>query len=306
MKKSNPDHQQKFTVGLIQISLEKDVNHNLDKAVTWVNKASKEGAQVICLPELFRSQYFCQKENLDYFDLAETVPGPSTKTLGKIAKENKIILIAPIFEKRAPGIYHNSAVVLNIDGEIAGLYRKMHIPDDPSYYEKYYFTPGDLGYKTFSTEYGKIGTLICWDQWYPEAARLTALKGADIIFYPTAIGWHTHEKKEHGKPQSDSWMTVQRGHAIANGVYVAVVNRIGIEKENDNSAGIEFWGSSFICDPQGIIITQASQNKEELLLAEIDPSRIEYIRRNWPFLRDRRIDSYNGISERFLEDNDNK
>ena len=196
MKKNNPDLLQKFTAGLIQISLEKDVNHNLDKAVTWVNKAAKEGAQVICLPELFRSQYFCQKENIDYFDLAETIPGPSTKALGKIAKEKKVILIVPLFEKRAPGIYHNTAVIMNTDGEIAGMYRKMHIPDDPSYYEKYYFTPGDLGYKSFSTEFGKIGTLICWDQWYPEGARLTALKGAEVIFYPTAIGWHPGEKKE--------------------------------------------------------------------------------------------------------------
>ncbi|MDR3609281.1 MAG: carbon-nitrogen hydrolase [Ignavibacteriaceae bacterium] len=303
MKNNNPDLLQKFTAGLIQISLEKDINHNLDKAFSWVINAAREGAQVICLPELFRSRYFCQKENLNYFDLAESIPGPSTQTLGKIAKEKRVVIIAPIFEKRAPGIYHNTAVVLNTEGEIAGLYRKMHIPDDPSYYEKYYFTPGDLGYKTFSTEYGKIGTLICWDQWYPEAARLTALKGASILFYPTAIGWHPHEKAEHGKPQYDSWMTVQRGHAIANGVYVAAVNRIGIEKENENSAGIEFWGSSFICDPQGTVIVQGSQNKEEILLADIDPGRIEYIRRNWPFLRDRRIDSYSGITERFLEEN---
>ncbi|MDR3667555.1 MAG: carbon-nitrogen hydrolase [Ignavibacteriaceae bacterium] len=294
----------KFTAGLIQISLEKDINHNLDKAVTWINKAVKDGAQVICLPELFRSQYFCQKESISYFDLAESIPGHSTIALGKIAKENKVILIVPVFEKRAPGIYHNTAVIINTDGAIAGMYRKMHIPDDPSYYEKYYFTPGDLGYKSFSTEFGKIGTLICWDQWYPEGARLTALKGADIIFYPTAIGWHPSEKKREGKPQFDSWMTVQRGHAIANGVYVAAVNRIGLEKENDNSAGIEFWGSSFICDPQGVIIAQASPDKEEIILAEIDPSRIEYIRRNWPFLRDRRIDSYNGINDRFLDEND--
>jgi N-carbamoylputrescine amidase len=304
MNKSNTDHQQKFTAGLIQISLEKDINHNLDKAVEWINKAAKQGAQVICLPELFRSQYFCQKESIDYFDLAESIPGPSTKALGKIAKEKKIILVAPVFEKRAPGIYHNTAVIINTNGEIAGLYRKMHIPDDPSYYEKYYFTPGDLGYKTFPTEFGKIGTLICWDQWYPEGARLTALKGAEVIFYPTAIGWHPDEKSKEGKPQFDSWITVQRGHAIANGVYVAAVNRIGLEKENENSAGIEFWGSSFICDPQGVIIAQASTDKEEIIMAEIDPARIEYIRRNWPFLRDRRIDSYNGITDRFLEEND--
>lgn len=304
MKNKNTDRQQIFTIGLIQISMEKELAHNLDKAATWVTKAAKQGAQVICLPELFRSQYFCQTENINYFELAETIPGPSTQTLGKIAKENKVIIIVPVFEKRAPGIYHNTAVIMNTDGEIAGLYRKMHIPDDPAYYEKYYFTPGDLGYKTFNTEFGKIGTLICWDQWYPEGARLTALKGASILFYPTAIGWHPHEKKEHGKPQFESWMTVQRGHAIANGVYVSAVNRVGLEKENGNSVGIEFWGSSFICDPQGVIMAQASQNKEELLLAEINPARIEYIRRNWPFLRDRRIDSYSGINERFLEEND--
>jgi N-carbamoylputrescine amidase len=304
MKNNNTDHQSKFTAGLIQISLDKNLTHNLNKAVEWVTRAAREGAQVICLPELFRSRYFCQKENIDYFDLAETIPGPSTQTLGKIAKEYKVIVIVPVFEKRAPGIYHNTAAIINTDGEIAGLYRKMHIPDDPSYYEKYYFTPGDLGYKTFSTEFGKIGTLICWDQWYPEGARLTALKGASVLFYPTAIGWHPHEKKEHGKPQLESWMTVQRGHAIANGVYVASVNRIGLEKEDEKSAGIEFWGSSFICDPQGIIITQASPNKEEILLAEIDLERIEYIRRNWPFLRDRRIDSYSGINERFLDENE--
>jgi N-carbamoylputrescine amidase len=304
MNKNNTGQPQKFSAGLIQISLEKDINHNLDKAVTWINKAAKQGAKVICLPELFRSQYFCQKESIDYFNLAETIPGPTTKALGKVAKENKVVIVVPLFEKRAPGIYHNTAVIMNTDGEIAGMYRKMHIPDDPSYYEKYYFTPGDLGYKSFSTEFGKIGTLICWDQWYPEGARLTALKGAEIIFYPTAIGWHPGEKKKEGKPQFDSWVTVQRGHAIANGVYVAAVNRIGLEKENESSAGIEFWGSSFICDPQGVIIAQASPDKEEIILAEIDPARIEYIRRNWPFLRDRRIDSYNGITERYLDEND--
>jgi N-carbamoylputrescine amidase len=293
---------QSFTAGLIQISMEKDVNHNLQKASDWVAKAAKEGARVICLPELFRTNYFCQKEDIDFFNLAESISGPSTQALGKIAMENKVFVIAPIFEKRALGIYHNSTVILDTKGEIAGLYRKMHIPDDPSFYEKFYFTPGDLGYKTFSTEYGKFGTLICWDQWYPEAARLTALKGASVIFYPTAIGWHPHEKEEHGKSQFDSWMTVQRGHAIANGVYVAACNRIGLEKISEDSAGLEFWGSSFICDPQGIIIAQGSQNKEEIIMAEIDTTRIEYIRRNWPFLRDRRIDSYSGIVHRFLDD----
>ena len=299
MNTNKTELPQKFTAGLIQIALEKDVNLNLKKACVWVDKAAKSGAQVICLPELFRTQYFCQKEDIDYFNLAETVPGLCTEAISKIAMQNKVVVIVAVFEKRAPGVYHNTAVVIDSEGNIAGLYRKMHIPDDPAFYEKFYFTPGDLGYKTFSTEFGKIGTLICWDQWYPEGARLTALKGASILFYPTAIGWHPHEKDEHGKPQFDSWMTIQKSHAIANGVYVAAVNRIGLEKENEKSAGLEFWGSSFICDPQGIVIAQGSKDKEEIVMAEIDTERIEYIRRNWPFLRDRRIDSYSGIEKRF-------
>lgn len=291
----------KFKIGLLQLSFSKSPDDNLKKAVNWIEKAARKGAKVICLPELFRSQYFCQVEDIKNFDLAETIPGPSTEAIGKIAKKLKVFVIASIFEKRAPGVYHNTAAFINEKGEVAGLYRKMHIPDDPAYYEKFYFTPGDLGYKSFDTKFGNIGTLICWDQWYPESARLTALKGASIIFYPTAIGWHPHEKEEEGKAQFESWLTVQRGHAIANGVYVAAVNRIGFEKTNQNSAGIEFWGNSFIADPQGIIIAQASSNKEEILLAEIDLNRIEYIRRNWPFLRDRRIDSYIGIDKRFLK-----
>ena len=298
MKNKNP---QKFTVGLIQIALTKNPDDNLRKAIDWINKAAKQGAQVICLPELFRSQYFCQKEDIKNFDLAETIPGPSTEEIGKIAKKNKVVVVASIFEKRAPGIYHNSVALINTDGKVSGIYRKMHIPDDPAYYEKFYFTPGDLGYKSFSTHYGNIGTLICWDQWYPESARLTALQGASILFYPTAIGWHPHEKKKEGKAQFESWQTIQRGHAIANGVYVAACNRIGLEKLTGDSAGIEFWGSSFISDPQGVIIAQASHNKEEILIAEVDIERIEYIRRNWPFLRDRRIDSYIGIDKRFLK-----
>ncbi len=292
----------KFTVGLLQLSFSKNPNENLDKAIHWIEKAAKDGAQVICLPELFRSQYFCQKEDIEIFDLAETIPGQSTEAIGKIAKEKNVVVVASLFEKRAAGIYHNTAAVINEEGKVAGIYRKMHIPDDPAYYEKFYFTPGDLGFKSFQTKYGNIGTLICWDQWYPEGARLTALKGASVLFYPTAIGWHPHEKDEHGKNQFDSWRTVQRGHAIANGVYVAAVNRIGLEKENENSAGIEFWGSSFVADPQGVIIAEASVDKEEVLLAEIDLGRIEYIRRNWPFLRDRRIDAYDGIDQRFLDD----
>jgi N-carbamoylputrescine amidase len=291
----------KITVGLLQMSVLKNPNDNLKKAIDWIGKAAKKGAQVICLPELFRSPYFCQREDIKYFDLAETIPGPSTESISKIAAKKNVVVIVPIFEKRGKGLYHNSLAVINETGEIEGIYRKMHIPDDPAYYEKFYFTPGDLGYKSFKTTFGNIGTLICWDQWYPEAARITALQGADIIFYPTAIGWHPHEKAEHGKPQFDSWKTVQRGHAIANGVYVAAVNRVGLETQTDDSAGIEFWGASFVADPQGVVIAEASTDKEEILLAEIDMDRIEYIRRNWPFLRDRRIDSYNEIQKRFID-----
>lgn len=291
----------KFTVGLIQMAPGTDVDTNLKKAVSLVEKAAKDGAEVICLPELFRSQYFCQTENIANFELAETIPGPSTSAISKVARKQKVVAVVPLFEKRAPGVYHNSLAVVDSDGEIAGIYRKMHIPDDPAFYEKFYFTPGDLGFKTFRTAYGDIGTLICWDQWFPEAARLTALEGAGILFYPTAIGWHPHEKAEHGKAQFESWQTVQRGHAIANGVYVAAVNRIGLEKLSPESPGIEFWGQSFISDPQGKILAQASTDKEEIVMAEVDPGRIEYIRRNWPFLRDRRIDAYDGIKERFID-----
>ena len=282
------------------MALDRDVDTNLKKAASLVEKAAKDGAEVICLPELFRSQYFCQTEDIANFELAETIPGPSTSAISKIARKHKVVVVVPLFEKRAPGVYHNSLAVVDSDGEIAGIYRKMHIPDDPAFYEKFYFTPGDLGFKTFRTAYGNIGTLICWDQWYPEAARLTALQGASILFYPTAIGWHPHEKTEHGKAQFESWQTVQRGHAIANGVYVAAANRVGLEKLNPETPGIEFWGQSFIADPQGKIIAQASADKDEILMAEIDLGRIEYIRQNWPFLRDRRIDAYEGIKERFI------
>lgn len=291
----------KFKIGLIQLAFGKDSKENLNKAVSWIDKAAKDGAQVICLPELFRSQYFCQKEEINNFNLAETIPGPSTEAISQVAKKNKVSVIVPLFEKRSSGVYHNSLVVIDSDGKILGTYRKMHIPDDPGFYEKFYFAPGDLGYKNFKTSFGKIGTLICWDQWYPEAARLTALQGAAVLFYPTAIGWHPHEKEEHGKAQYESWLTVQKGHAVANGVYIAAVNRIGLEKADESSPGIEFWGQSFICDPQGIVITQASADKEEILLAEIDLDRIEYIRQNWPFLRDRRIDSYGDITKRVID-----
>jgi N-carbamoylputrescine amidase len=290
-----------FKVGLIQIALSKNPDQNVKKAAEWIAKAANKGAEVISLPELYRTPYFCQKEDAALFDLAETVPGPSTEALAKVAKKHKVVLIVPIFEKRAPGVYHNSAVIIDADGQIVGLYRKMHIPDDPAFYEKFYFTPGDLGFKAFDTRYGKVGTLICWDQWYPEGARLTALKGASILIYPTAIGWHPHEKKQYGKAQFESWQTVQRGHAIANGVYVAAVNRVGHEIQTKGTPGLEFWGSSFIADPQGVIIAEGSKDKEEVILADIDLNHIETIRRNWPFLRDRRIDSYDGIEKRFLE-----
>ncbi|MEW6194907.1 MAG: carbon-nitrogen hydrolase [Bacteroidota bacterium] len=291
----------KYNIGLLQLAFNSDPNDNLKKTLSWVKKAAKQGAQVICLPELYRSQYFCQKEDSSAFDLSETIPGISTTAFQKAAKENKVVIIVPLFEKRVPGVYHNSAVIIDADGKILGIYRKMHIPDDPAYYEKYYFTPGDLGFKSFKTKHGNIGTLICWDQWYPEGARLTALQGAEVLFYPTAIGWHPKEKERYGKAQKDSWITIQRSHAIANGVYVASANRIGLEKIVPGSEGIQFWGSSFICDPQGVVLAQASENKEEILLAEIDLKHLETIRRNWPFLRDRRIDAYEGITKRFLE-----
>jgi len=291
----------KFNAAIIQMSFSEDTDENLNNAVARIEKAAGEGAEVICLPELFRSRYFCQTEETNNFDLAETIPGLSTDTIKKIAKKHKVAVIVPLFEKRTAGIYHNSLVLIDADGEIKGIYRKMHIPDDPGYYEKYYFTPGDNGYKSFKTSYGSIGTLICWDQWFPEAARLTALQGASIIFYPTAIGWHPNEKEKHGQKQFDSWQTVQRGHAIANGVYVASANRIGLEKISDDSQGIEFWGQSFICDPQGVILAQASADKEEIIMAEIDTGKIENVRKHWPFLRDRRIDSYEDITKRLID-----
>ncbi len=294
----------KFTVGLVQMAAAADPDENLHRAVSFVEEAAKLGAQVVCLPELFRSQYFCQREDAALFDLAETVPGPSTEALGRIARERKVTVIAPVFERRAAGLYHNSAAIIDTEGKVSGIYRKMHIPDDPAYYEKFYFTPGDLGFRAFDTGVGKIGTLICWDQWYPEGARLTALRGASVLFYPTAIGWHPHEKEAYGAGQHDAWRTIQRGHSIANGVYVAAVNRVGHEKPSDGGAGIEFWGSSFLCDPFGVVIAESSTNGEEILIGEVDYGRIEEVRRNWPFLRDRRIDAYAGIDQRFLDDSE--
>jgi N-carbamoylputrescine amidase len=293
---------EKFSVGLVQMSCGRDTGANLEKAISRVEEAAGKGASIACLPELFRSQYFCQSEDAKLFDLAETVPGPTTEALGAVAHRTGVAIVAPVFERRASGLYHNSAAVIAPDGRIAGLYRKMHIPDDPAYYEKFYFTPGDRGFPAFDTGAGKIATLICWDQWYPEGARLAALAGASVLFYPTAIGWHPHEKAEHGAAQRDAWRTVQRGHAIANGVYVAAVNRVGHETPESGGAGIEFWGTSFLADPQGVVVAEASTDREEVLVAEIDPERIEDVRRNWPFLRDRRIDAYSGITRRFLDD----
>lgn len=295
-----------FTIGLTQMFCSPDPDENLRRAAEQVRQAAQMGAQMVCLPELFRTQYFCQREDAALFDLAEPVPGATTELMSGIARENKIVIIASIFERRAPGLYHNTAVVLDADGSIKGIYRKMHIPDDPLYYEKFYFTPGDLGFKAFDTEFGRMGTLVCWDQWYPEGARLTALKGANILFYPTAIGWHPDEKAEVGKAQHDAWRTIQRSHAIANGVFVAVVNRVGhefgdIRGNRAQGKGLEFWGGSFICDPFGRVIAEASHNKEEILIGQCDLHQLEDIRRNWPFLRDRRIDSYSDISQRFLD-----
>jgi N-carbamoylputrescine amidase len=302
-------------VALIQMSCAADTAANLDKAADRVREAARAGANVVCLPELFRAQYFCQREEHALFDLAESIPGPSTERLSAIAREEKIVLIASLFERRAPGLYHNTAAILEQDGSLAGVYRKMHIPDDPLYYEKFYFTPGDLGFKAFETSQGKIGTLVCWDQWYPEGARVTALKGANTLFFPTAIGWHPSEKTEFGEAQYSAWQTIQRAHAIANGVFVCAVNRVGHEQGNvvhsgangpidvkgPEGAGLEFWGGSFIADPFGRVIAQASHDSEEILIAEIDLKLLEDTRRNWPFLRDRRIDAYDGITSRFLD-----
>jgi N-carbamoylputrescine amidase len=290
-----------LTVGLVQMAMSPDPDHNLQTAAARVREAAAVGATVVCLPELYRSPYFCQREDARLFDLAETVPGPSTEALGKVARDAGVVVVVPIFERRAPGLFHNTAVILDAGGEVRGLYRKMHIPDDPAFYEKFYFTPGDLGFRAFDTHAGKIGTLICWDQWYPEGARLTALQGAVVLFYPTAIGWHPHEKAEFGVAQRDAWRTVQRGHAISNGVYVAVVNRVGHEIPPEGGPGLEFWGSSFVADPFGVVVAEASTDREEILLAKVDLARMEDVRRNWPFLRDRRIDAYGGIDKRFLD-----
>jgi len=283
------------TVGLIQMSCGPEPGGNLKKAIGRISEAAKKGAQIVCLQELFRSQYFCQNEDIKNFKLAETIPGPSIEALIKVARQKKIVIVASVFEKRTAGIYHNTAVVIDANGKIAGKYRKMHIPDDPLYYEKFYFTPGDLGFRTHETKYGKIGALVCWDQWFPEAARLTALSGAQFLFYPTAIGWLPNEKPEMRRAQLSAWETIQRAHAIANGVFVAVVNRVGHEGQ------LNFWGQSFVADPFGRIIAKASSDKEEVLIVDCDIDQIDETRQNWPFLRDRRIDYYSALAYRFVE-----
>jgi N-carbamoylputrescine amidase len=287
-----------FRIGLVQMPCSKDPEENLSKARSGIRDAAGRGAQIICLQELFRSQYFCREENAELFDLAEPIPGPSTQVLGDLARELKVVVVASLFERRAAGLYHNTAAMIDADGSLLGVYRKMHIPDDPLYYEKFYFTPGDLGFLNFDTRYGRIATLVCWDQWYPEGARLASLGGASVLFYPTAIGWHPAEKAQYGKAQLEAWQTIQRAHAIANGIYVAAVNRVGFEGPSDH--GLEFWGSSFVADPFGQVVAQASQDKEEVLVVECDPKRMEEVRRNWPFLRDRRIDAYGGITNRWI------
>ncbi|HZY03193.1 MAG TPA: carbon-nitrogen hydrolase [Anaeromyxobacteraceae bacterium] len=291
----------RFKVGLVQMSMSAEPQENLDKAAARLEEAARLGAEVVCLPELFRSPYFCQREDAALFDLAEPVPGPSTERLSAVARRAGVAVVVPVFERRAAGLYHNSAAVLDADGSLKGLYRKMHIPDDPAFYEKYYFAPGDLGFQAFDLRAGRVGTLICWDQWYPEGARLTALRGASVLFYPTAIGWHPHEKAQHGAAQRDAWRTVQRGHAIASGVYVAAVNRVGLEPGAAGQAGLEFWGTSFLCDPFGVVLAEASTDREEILVGEVDPGHIEEVRRHWPFLRDRRVDAYRGLDQRFLD-----
>jgi len=289
---------EKFRVGLVQMACGPDPQANLDAAVRKVREAARKGAQIVCLQELFRSQYFCREEDARLFDLAEPVPGPSTDVLGPLARELGVVIVASLFEKRATGLYHNTAAVLDADGSLLGIYRKMHIPDDPLFFEKFYFTPGDLGFRAFDTKFGRIAVLVCWDQWYPEAARIAALTGANILFYPTAIGWHPAEKAQYGAAQHDAWRTAQRAHAIANGVYVAAVNRVGFEK-GPKDEGLEFWGGSFVSDPFGEVIARASHAKEETLIVDCDMARIEHTRRNWPFLRDRRIDAYADLSRRF-------
>jgi N-carbamoylputrescine amidase len=290
----------KTVLGIVQMRCEADPDANLARAAQLVRDAAGKGANVICLPELFRSQYFCQVEDHKYFALAEEIPGPSTKLLGEIARELKVVVVASLFERRAAGLYHNTAAIIDADGSLMGKYRKMHIPDDPLFYEKFYFTPGDLGFRAWKTAYAPIGVCVCWDQWYPEAARLTALRGAQVLFYPTAIGWHPGERAQYGESQHSAWETIQRSHAIANGCYVAVANRTGHEAP-DGGPGIDFWGQSFIVGPDGTILAKAGVDEETILIKEIDLDLLDVQRTHWPFLRDRRIDAYEGIGQRMLD-----
>jgi N-carbamoylputrescine amidase len=291
---------QKVKLGLVQMRCETDRDANIAKALGLIEKAAERGAQIVCLQELFASVYFCQREDHKYFALAEEIPGPTTKALEKVAKDRAIVIVASLFEKRSAGVYHNTAAIIDADGTYLGKYRKMHIPDDPLFYEKFYFTPGDLGFRAWETRYARIGVCVCWDQWYPEAARLTALRGAQILFYPTAIGWHPAEKAEFGARQHDAWETIQRSHAIANGCYVAVPNRVGHEAP-DGGEGIEFWGQSFVADPGGQIIGKASASEEEILVVEADLAALDQQRTHWPFFRDRRIDAYAGLEQRLID-----
>src|SRR5476649_141327 len=287
-------------LGLVQASCSADPDANLKKTISLVERAAQRGANIICTQELFRSQYFCQSEDYANFALAEPIPGPGTKLFQAFAKKHGVVVIASLFEKRSSGLYHNTAAIIDADGKLLGRYRKMHIPDDPLYYEKFYFTPGDTGFRAWQTKFGKIGVLICWDQWYPEGARLTALQGAEIIFYPTAIGWHPGEKAEHGASQHEAWEIIQRSHAVANGCYVVAVNRVGLEKPIGGD-GIEFWGQSFVAGTSGEILAKADAKKEEILLVPVDLAQVDETRTHWPFLRDRRIDAYDGLTKRFLD-----
>jgi N-carbamoylputrescine amidase len=295
----NPTSPDTFTLGLVQMRCEPDPDVNLEKTITAIHKAAAAGAQIVCTQELFRSHYFCQRQDPAVFDLAEPIPGPTTEMLAGAALATETVVVASLFERRSAGVYHNTAVVFDADGSLCGTYRKMHIPDDPLYYEKYYFTPGDLGFRAFDTRYGRIGVLVCWDQWFPEAARLTALQGAEVLLYPTAIGWHPREKEEHGAAQHDAWETIQRAHAVANGVFVAATNRVG--HEGPVNGGLEFWGQSFVSDPFGVILGKTTADREELLVVPCDRRRLEDVRRNWPFFRDRRIDNYQGLMKRWSE-----
>ncbi|MBO9585135.1 MAG: carbon-nitrogen hydrolase [Flavobacterium sp.] len=293
--------KRKYKISVIQLNLNDVAENNLKKCISRVRDAASQGAEVILLPELYSSHYFCQSEDVENFALAEPLYSTSFIAFSELAKELGVVIIVPFFEKRMAGIYHNSAYIIDTDGTEAGLYRKMHIPDDPHFYEKFYFTPGDLGFQAIETKKGTVGTLICWDQWYPEAARITALKGAEVLFYPTAIGWHPKEKEQYGENQYGAWMNVMKGHAVANGVFVAAANRIGLEKYIDGTEGIQFWGASFIAGPQGEILAQASHDKEEILIAEVDLDLQENVRQNWPFFRDRRIDAFGDITKRAID-----